>query len=80
MRSRRLAAAFFAFVLTIAFAAPHSSNAQGCALCRDATAGSAPQARKALRLAIPLLGIPAVGIFAGALVVARRIKSGDSPD
>ena len=52
------------------------STAQGCALCRDATAGSTPQARKALRLAIPLLGIPAVGIFAGALMLASRVKPG----
>ncbi len=76
MKSRPVAASFFALVFTIALAAPSSAKAQGCALCRDATAGSTPQTRKALRLAIPLLGIPAVGIFAGALVIARRVKPG----
>jgi hypothetical protein len=76
MKSRGLAVSFFAIALSIAFAAPSSLKAQGCALCRDATAGSTPQARKALRLAIPLLGIPAVGIFAGVLLIARRVKPG----
>jgi hypothetical protein len=52
------------------------ATAQGCSLCRDATAGSTQQARKALRLAIPLLGIPAIGIFAGALALARKVKPG----
>ena len=76
MKFRRVAAPFLAGVLTLAFAASSNAHAQGCTLCRDATAGSAPQARKALRLAIPLLGIPAIGIFAGALVLARRVKPG----
>jgi uncharacterized membrane protein YphA (DoxX/SURF4 family) len=80
MKSRLLAAAFLAFLLTAILAAPSPANAQGCTLCRDATAGSTPQARKALRLAIPLLGIPAIGIFAGALVLAKRIKPGSSSE
>ncbi len=76
MKSRHLAATFFALALTVAFATPSKASAQGCTLCRDATAGSTPQARKALRIAIPLLGIPAIGIFAGALMLARRVKPG----
>jgi hypothetical protein len=47
--------------------------AQGCSLCRDTAAGSTPQMRRALRIAIPLLGIPAAGIFVGILALARRI-------
>jgi hypothetical protein len=78
MKSRHLAAPFLALVISVAFAAPSPATAQGCALCRDTTAGSTPQARKALRIAIPLLGIPAIGIFAGALVLARRIKPDNS--
>jgi hypothetical protein len=46
--------------------------AQGCTACRDTTAGSAPQARAGLRRAIPILAIPALGIFIGTLVLARR--------
>jgi hypothetical protein len=71
------AAIFFALGLAIHFAAPTPATAQGCALCRDATAGSAPQTRKALRLAIPLLAIPAIGIFAGGLVAALGTRRGD---
>jgi hypothetical protein len=66
----------FGCALVFALAVPSTATAQGCALCRDTTAGSTPQARKALRLAIPLLGIPAIGIFAGALLLARKVKPG----
>jgi len=48
--------------------------AQGCSLCRDTTAGSAPHVREALRRAILILGIPAGTIFLGILVVAHKIK------
>lgn len=71
-----LAGALLAFGLQF----PARAAAQGCSLCRDATAGSAPQVRRALRIAIPLLGVPAIGIFAGALVLARRIKPGPGGD
>ncbi len=57
---------------------PSKARAQGCSQCRDTTAGSAPQARKSMRIAIPLLGFPAIGIFAGAVVLAKRIKPGSS--
>ncbi len=59
-----------------AFAFPAIMLGQGCSMCRDATAGSAPQTRKAFRRAIPLLGIPAIAIFSGALVLARKIQPG----
>jgi len=49
-------------------------HAQGCSLCRDTTAGSAPHQRQALRRAILIMGIPAGSIFLGILVVARKIK------
>ena len=80
MKARWPAALFFTLALTVGLAAPSKASAQGCTLCRDATAGSTPQARKALRLAIPLLGIPAIGIFAGALILARRIKPDSSSE
>jgi hypothetical protein len=66
----------FRVLVLVLVAAALACPAMACPMCRDTTAGSAPQARKALRLAIPLLGIPALGIFAGALVLAKRIKPG----
>ena len=74
--SRLIVLVAYSFVLLLA--APSKATAQGCTLCRDATAGSSPQVRKALRIAIPLLGIPAIGIFVGALVLARKVKPGQS--
>jgi cytochrome c oxidase subunit 3 len=65
--------------LIAAFALAPMLRAQGCSLCRDATAGSAPQTRKAFRLAIPLLGSPAIAIFAGSLVLAKKIQPGRVP-
>ncbi|MBB6146640.1 hypothetical protein HNQ77_004619 [Silvibacterium bohemicum] len=53
---------------------PHVSNAQGCSLCKDATAGSAPRAREGLRRAILVLGIPAGAIFLAILVIARQSR------
>ena len=41
-------------------------------MCRDTTAGSAPQVRAGLRRAIPVLAVPAILLFAGFLVLARR--------
>jgi hypothetical protein len=80
MRLRYVVSAIFALTLAVAFAATSKASAQGCTLCRDTTAGSAPQARRALRIAIPILGIPALGIFAGVLVLARRIKPGGNQE
>jgi hypothetical protein len=57
-----------------ALALPLSTHAQGCSLCRDTTAGSAPHVRQSLRRAILILGLPAGGIFLGILVVARKSK------
>ena len=37
-----------------------SAHAQGCSMCRDTTAGAAPQIRAGLRKAIPILAIPAI--------------------
>ncbi|MBW4025769.1 hypothetical protein [Acidipila rosea] len=65
-------------LLLLALAAsPLAAHAQGCSLCRDTTAGSSPRAQQGLRRAIPVLGVPAAGIFISALVIARRIKPGD---
>ncbi len=72
---------FLACALVVsAFFLPATAGAQGCSLCRDATAGSTPQARKAFRLAIPLLGIPAIVVFAGGLILAKKIQPGSSAE
>ena len=73
MKRQILLVALFA-----AFALPATVLGQGCSMCRDATAGSAPQVRKAFRRAIPLLGFPAIAIVAGSLVLARKIQPGRS--
>jgi hypothetical protein len=49
-----------------------AAHAQGCSMCRDTTAGSAPQIRAGLRRAIPVLAIPAIALFLGFFVIARR--------
>lgn len=49
-------------------------RAQTCSMCRDTTAGSAPQMRAGLRRAIPVLGIPAAALFLGMLVVAVKTR------
>lgn len=49
-----------------------AAHAQGCSMCRDTTAGSAPQIRAGLRRAIPVLAIPAIALFVGFFAVARR--------
>lgn len=67
--------------LIFALATPADVRAQGCSLCRDTTAGSDPKARQGLRRAIPLLGIPAAGVFLGILALAVRTKpEEDQPD
>ncbi len=54
------------------FLLPFAAQAQGCSMCRDTTAGSAPEIRAGLRKAIPVLAIPAIGLFIGFFVIARR--------
>jgi hypothetical protein len=61
-------------VLSTALAFPALSHAQGCSLCRDTTAGSAPRVRQGLRRAILVLGLPAGAVFLGILAVAKKIK------
>lgn len=67
-------------LLTLALALPLCSHAQGCSLCKDTTAGSAPIVRQSLRRAILILGLPAGAIFIGILVLARRIKPREAPE
>jgi hypothetical protein len=54
------------------FLLPITAHAQGCSMCRDTTAGSAPQIRAGLRKAIPVLAIPAISLFVTFFVIARR--------
>ena len=61
-------------LVALLLTAPVVVRAQGCSLCKDATAGSSPQARRGLRRAILVLGIPAVAIFLGILTIARQVQ------
>ncbi len=67
-------------LVSILLLSPQLGHAQGCSMCRDTTAGSAPQARAGLRRAIPFLGIPAVTLFCGILVVGFRTKTRQRDD
>ena len=58
--------------MTLMLSGALAAHAQGCSMCRDTTAGSAPQIRAGLRRAIPVLAIPAIALFCGFFVVARR--------
>jgi hypothetical protein len=66
--------AFFTLIFALLCIAPAKSHAQGCSLCKDATAGSAPHAREGLRKGILVLGIPAGAIFLTILAVARKMQ------
>jgi hypothetical protein len=61
-------------VLAFALSLTLAAHAQGCSMCRDTTAGSAPKVREGLRRAILILAIPAGGIFIGILLLARRVE------
>jgi len=60
------------FLTVLLSVASNAALGQGCSMCRDTTAGSAPQVRAGLRRAIPVLAIPAILLFGGVLVIARR--------
>ncbi|HEY3990260.1 MAG TPA: hypothetical protein VGM02_13240 [Acidobacteriaceae bacterium] len=64
---------------TLLFACTLAAHAQGCSMCRDTTAGSAPQIRAGLRRAIPVLAIPAIALFVGFFVVAGRTDANLEP-
>lgn len=67
-------------LLTLLLFAPLAAHPQGCSLCKDATAGSAPKARQGLRRAILVLGIPAAAIFLTVLALATRIQPNGAED
>jgi hypothetical protein len=46
--------------------------ALACPFCRDNVAGSAPMVQKGFRRAVPVLGVPAIGLFAGILMVGWK--------
>jgi hypothetical protein len=60
------------FILSMLLLSALAAHAQGCSMCRDTTAGSAPQIRAGLRRAIPVLAIPAIALFVGFLALAKR--------
>jgi hypothetical protein len=76
MRHSRICMCLLRLCLVAALlgAAP-AAHAQGCSMCRDTTAGSAPQIRAGLRRAIPVLAIPAIGLFVAFFIVARRSEA-----
>ena len=57
-------------ILAALFIALSQDVSAQCSMCRDSTAGSSPRTRSSLRIAIPVLGIPAVLIFCGVFWVA----------
>jgi hypothetical protein len=59
-------------LVALLFSLAIAAHAQGCNMCRDTTAGSAPEIRAGLRKAIPVLAIPAIALFVGFFVIARR--------
>ncbi|HEV3149732.1 MAG TPA: hypothetical protein VGY94_02205 [Acidobacteriaceae bacterium] len=65
---------------TLFFACMLAAHAQGCSMCRDTTAGSAPQIRSGLRRAIPVLAIPAIALFVGFFALARRSDAWHNSD
>jgi hypothetical protein len=71
--------AYIALLALLLFA-PLAAHPQGCSLCKDATAGSAPKARQGLRRAILVLGIPAAAIFLTVLALATRIPPSSGED
>jgi hypothetical protein len=68
------------FLMAVLLSPALAAHAQGCSMCRDTTAGSAPQIRAGLRRAIPVLAVPAIAIFLGFFVVARRTNAWHRPD
>ena len=62
-------------VLILLLSAAVAARAQGCSMCRDSTAGASPQIRAGLRRAIPILAVPALGLFIAFFVVARRFDT-----
>jgi hypothetical protein len=56
----------------LALAAP--AHAQGCTQCRDNTAATPPRTQAAYRHAIVLLATTACGIFAGSVLLLKRLR------
>ncbi|HVJ07062.1 MAG TPA: hypothetical protein VM554_01625 [Acidisarcina sp.] len=75
LRARRAASGILTLLLAAVLAVPVPVHAQGCSMCRDTAAGSAPQVRRSLRVAIPVLGIPALVLFLAMLGVAFRFRA-----
>jgi hypothetical protein len=57
-----------------------AARGQSCTMCRDTTAGSAPRVQAGLRRAIPVLAVPAILLFGGFLVIARRTDRWQKPE
>ncbi|WP_035359245.1 hypothetical protein [Edaphobacter aggregans] len=61
-----------ALLLATALALPSPARAQGCAQCRDNTAGTPPSTQRAYRHAILLLTLSAGGLFVTTVTLLRR--------
>jgi hypothetical protein len=66
MKLFRLAAALL-FLLPMG-----AAHAQGCSACKDSVADASAKTQQGFRRAIPVLAIPAAGLFVAMLVVSRR--------
>jgi hypothetical protein len=49
-----------------------AAHAQGCSACKDNVADAPAKTQQGFRRAIPVLAIPAAGLFIAMLVVSRR--------
>ena len=49
-----------------------AAHAQGCSACKDSVADAPAKTQQGFRRAIPVLAIPAAGLFVAMLVVSRR--------
>ncbi len=67
----RLAVAGLVLAVLLACAVP-AAHAQGCAMCRQSAAAMDAQKQKTLDLAILILLLPTVSIFAGVILWAFR--------
>jgi hypothetical protein len=65
-------------VLLSCVAGAGNALAQGCSACKDNVAAAPAKTQQGFRRAIPVLAIPAAGLFVAMLLVSRR--AGRAPE
>jgi hypothetical protein len=77
-RSRKIAPPpqlmLLAAIVAVFLALSAPAHAQGCTQCRDNTAATPPRTQSAYRHAIVLLAATACGIFAGSVLLLKRLR------